>query len=113
MTSAFLALRPIEQAVLWRMFDQKDRFRPYDAEALKFYRARTGEKITPQKTQAAIDALRAQTPSLIWKSAKGEYALDDAGMLNWFEKKVRDGAWPPVDPDFDGADDAGAGVDAS
>lgn len=100
MESAYLVLRPIEQAVLWRMFEQKDRFRPYDAEALKFYREKTGEKITAQKAQAAIASLRQQTPSLMWKSAKGEYALDDTGMYQWFEKRRREGTWPPVGPDL-------------
>lgn len=96
MESAYLVLRPLEQAVLWRMFEQKDRFRPYDAEALTFYREKTGEKITAQKAQAAIASLRAQTPSLMWKSAKGEYALDDTGMYQWFEKRSREGTWPPA-----------------
>ncbi len=36
--SEFLALRPIEQVVLWRLLEQGSRFRPYDAEVLKFYR---------------------------------------------------------------------------
>lgn len=100
MESAYLALRPIEQAVLWRMFEQKDRFRPYDAEALTFYREKTGEKITAQKAQAAIASLRQQTPSLMWKSAKGEYALDDTGMYQWFEKRRREGMWPPAGPNL-------------
>ncbi|MFC5510997.1 AAA family ATPase [Massilia jejuensis] len=103
MESAYLVLRPIEQAVLWRMFEQKDRFRPYDAEALTFYREKTGTKITAQKAQAAIASLRQQTPSLMWKSAKGEYALDDTGMYQWFEKRKRDGIWPPVGPDLEDA----------
>jgi hypothetical protein len=105
MESAYLVLRPIEQAVLWRMFEQKDRFRPYDAEALTFYREKTGEKITAQKAQAAIASLRQQTPSLMWKSAKGEYALDDTGMYQWFEKRKRVGTWPPVGPDLDDGSD--------
>lgn len=100
MESAYLALRPIEQAVLWRMFEQKDRFRPYDAEALTFYREKTGEKITAQKAQAAIASLRQETPSLMWKSAKGEYALDDTGMYQWFEKRRREGMWPPAGPNL-------------
>jgi len=103
MESAYMVLRPIEQAVLWRMFEQKDRFRPYDAEALTFYREKTGEKITAQKAQAAIASLRQQTPSLMWKSAKGEYALDDTGMYQWFEKRKREGTWPPVGPDLEDA----------
>jgi len=105
MESAYLVLRPIEQAVLWRMFEQKDRFRPYDAEALTFYREKTGEKITAQKAQAAIASLRAQTPSLMWKSAKGEYALDDTGMYQWFEKRRMEGVWPPVGPDLTDVDE--------
>lgn len=98
MESAYLALRPIEQAVLWRMLEQKDRFRPYDADALAFYRDKTAEKMTAQKAQAAIEALRAQTPSLVWKSAKGEYALDDTAMNNWYTKRVQEGTWPPLLP---------------
>lgn len=100
MESAYLVLRPLEQAVLWRMLEQKNRFRPYDAEALTFYREKTGEKITAQKAQAAIASLRAQEPSLMWKSAKGEYALDDTGMYQWFEKRQQEGTWPPVGPDL-------------
>jgi hypothetical protein len=99
MESAYLVLRPVKQAVLWRLFEQKNRIQPYDAEALAFYRGNTGEKITAQKAQAAIAALRAQTPSLVWNSAKGEYALDDAGMYQWFEKRRQEDTWPPVGPD--------------
>jgi hypothetical protein len=80
------------------MFEQKNRFRPYDAEALGFYRENTGERMTAQKAQAAIVLLRAKTPSLIWKSAKGEYALDDTAMYQWFEKRHQEGTWPPVGP---------------
>jgi hypothetical protein len=38
----YLGLKPTEQAVLWRMLEQGPRFRPYDAEALRFYRDKTG-----------------------------------------------------------------------
>jgi hypothetical protein len=37
MASAFLDLRPIEQAVLWRMLEQESKFRPYDTDALAFF----------------------------------------------------------------------------
>jgi hypothetical protein len=33
----------LEQAVLWRLLEMGQRFRPYDAEALRFYR----EKASP------------------------------------------------------------------
>lgn len=98
MESTYLALRPLEQAVLWRMLELHERFRPYDADALACYRIRTGDKVTAQKAQNAIDALRGQSPALIWKSAKGEYALDDTGMYKWYQDRSAAGKWPPVAP---------------
>ncbi|MBI4696792.1 MAG: ATP-binding protein [Gammaproteobacteria bacterium] len=96
--SEYLALKPLEQAVLWRMLEQGPRFRPYDAETLKFYRAPTGGPVTAQRAQAALEALRQRTPPLVWKSARGEYALEDAAMHRWFEQRTADGRWPPQDP---------------
>jgi hypothetical protein len=98
MGSDFLALRPLEQAVLWRLLEQGPRFRPYDGEALRFYRARVKGRVTPQMAQRALEALRARTPALVWKSARGEYAVDDAAMHRWFGQRVKDGQWPPLDP---------------
>lgn len=98
MEAAYLALRPLEQAVLWRILEQQERFRPYDADALTFYRDKTGQPVTPQKAQNAIEALRSQTPALIWKSAKGEYALDDTSMIKWYQDRLAAGQWPPSGP---------------
>lgn len=98
MESAFLALKPIEQAVLWRLLERGgERFRPYDADSLKFYGNTTGGKVTAQQAQNAMESLRTQTPSLVWKSARGEYALDDAMMYLWYKKRVETQTWPPVD----------------
>lgn len=107
MESDFLSLRPIEQAVLWRLLEQGTRFRPYDAEALKFYRAKLnvpGEaavKVTAQMAQNAVEAIRQRTPALVWKSARGEYAVDDAMMHAWYARRVAAGIWPPkgAEPD--------------
>ena len=101
MESGFLGLKPIEQAVLWRLVEQGSRFRPYDAEALKFYRQKAGVPVSAQKAQAALEALRQRTPALVWKSARGEYSLDDASMHSWFERRVSEGTWPPSDPQGD------------
>lgn len=100
MESEYLGLRPLEQAVIWRLLEQGNRFRPYDAEALQFYRERmassgTDGRVTAQDVQKAIDAIRARTPSLIWKSARGEYALDDAMMHSWYASRLASGTWPP------------------
>ena len=98
MESEYLALKPLEQAVLWRMLEMGQRFRPYDAEALRFYREKANAKVTVQQAQNALESLRNRYPALVWKSARGEYAVDDAAMHRWFKQRVRGGTWPPVDP---------------
>ena len=45
--SDYLALKPLEQAVLLRMLERGSRFRPYDADALRFYNSSTGLPATP------------------------------------------------------------------
>lgn len=100
MESDFLALRPVEQAVIWRMLALSARFRPYDAEALQFYSDKTRAPITRAMAQKAMEALRNRQPSLVWKSARGEYAIDDAAMHEWFAQRVQAGSWPPVGPEW-------------
>lgn len=97
MASEYLGLKPLEQAVLWRMLEQGRRFRPYDAEALTFYQSATGKKVSPPQAQNALEALRERTPALVWKSSRGEYAVDDAAMHRWFDQRVAAGTWPPID----------------
>lgn len=88
MQSDCLRLKPLEQAVLWRMLEQGPRYRPYDGEAFRFYQEKTGKKVSPQQAQNALESLRQRTPTLIWKSARGEYALDDAAMHRWYTERV-------------------------
>ena len=95
MASDYLALRPLEQAVLWRLLEQGSGFRPYDAQALRFYREKTGLPATAAQAQKALESLRQRSPALVWKSARGEYAVDDAAMHQWYRDRVDAGAWPP------------------
>ncbi|MDP2253467.1 MAG: hypothetical protein Q8J60_04720, partial [Thiobacillus sp.] len=101
MASDYLGLKPLEQAVLWRLLEQGQRFRPYDAEALRFYSEKTGAPVTAQKAQNALETLRQHTPAMVWKSARGEYAVDDAGMHRWFEQCLAAGTWPPAGSQMD------------
>ncbi len=94
MESDYLALKPLEQAVLWRLLEQGARFRPYDADALRFYHQKTAKKVTAQQAQNALEALRQRTPAIVWKSARGEYAVDDANMHRWYEQRAGI-SWPP------------------
>lgn len=99
----FQALRPLEQAVLWRMLEQGERFRPYDAEALRFYRDKCpGQTVSVAKAQAALEYLRdGCNPALVWKSARGEYAPADTLMVEWYRKRLSEANWPPAGPQLD------------
>lgn len=94
--SDYLGLKAIEQAVLWRLLAQGARYRPYDADALRFYRDKTGHPVSVAQVQKALEALRQRMPALVWKSARGEYAMEDAAMHRWFEDRVAAGTWPPM-----------------
>ena len=98
MASEFVSLKPLEQVVLWRILDKGPDFKPYDADALAFYVDKLGKKVTQPSVQLAIDGLTARDPSLIWKSARGEYAVDDAMMHVWFDSLSNAGKWPPQKP---------------
>jgi hypothetical protein len=100
MQSDYLALKPLEQAVLWRMLERGSRFRPYDADALRFYKSSTGLPATPTQAQKALENLRNHQPSMVWKSARGEYVIDDANMHRWYTQRVTAETWPPVEPKF-------------
>ena len=95
MESDYLGLKPTEQAVLWRTLAQAQRYRPYDSEALRFYREKVGRPVSVAQVQKALESLRERTPPLVWKSARGEYALEDAAMHRWYESRVMAGSWPP------------------
>jgi hypothetical protein len=96
MESDYLGLRPLEQAVLWRLLVMGAKFRPYDAAALKFYSSATGQRIGIAKAQKALESLRARQPPVAWKSAHGEYAVEDAAMHRWFEQRSAAKLWPPM-----------------
>ena len=98
MESDYLGLKPTEQAVLWRMLEQGPRYRPYDAEALRFYRDKAGHPVSAAQAQRALEALRQRMPALAWKSARGEYAVEDAAMHRWFAQRSQTGQWPPEPP---------------
>lgn len=52
--------------------------------------------VTPAKVQAALESLRQRQPSMVWKSARSEYAVDDAAMHRWYTQRINAQTWPPV-----------------
>jgi hypothetical protein len=95
MESEYLGLRPVERAMVWRLLALGGRFQPYGADALAFYAQVVGKSVSVTRAQKALESLRSRTPSLVWKSARGEYAVEDAAMHRWYERRVAEGRWPP------------------
>jgi len=101
MASTWRALRPLEQALLWRMLETGARFRPFDGDALGFYREALDTlgdpavRVTKSTVQKALGTLRDREQPLVWKSAHGEYAIDDFGMHAWHASLAEDDRWPP------------------
>lgn len=95
METDFVGLRDLERLVLWRILEAGDKFRPYDGDALAFYLAQSGQAVTAQQVQAALASLRNREPSIIWKSERGDYALDNTQMRDWYAELVGRGYWPP------------------
>jgi hypothetical protein len=102
-TDMFIALSPLEKAVLERLIVQGKEFKAFDASALAFYAERIKEpksknlpKVTATQVQRAIDSLRDNDEELVWKSSRGEYAIYDQGLIVWHAYLVSERAWPPV-----------------
>lgn len=95
-TATYCALKPIEQAIVWRMLDQGERYRAYDAEAIAFYRQASGRAVSAANVQTALEALRSLSPPMVWKSARGEYSIEDTAMHEWYRQRISDQRWPPA-----------------
>ncbi|KAG9587947.1 hypothetical protein KCV01_g12840, partial [Aureobasidium melanogenum] len=91
----FLALPDVQQAVLTHLLESGDTFIPFGATALSAYSDTLGRPVSASTAQVALNAMRDMSPPLIWKSNRGEYALDDLGMETWYQQKKQGGRWPP------------------
>jgi hypothetical protein len=81
---AFDSLSPIQQAVLGRLAEEGDAFAPFTKAALADYAAKVGEEVSTASAQSAIDSLREK--NLVWKSARGTYALEEADFADWYRE---------------------------
>ena len=95
MESDFMGMAPMEQVVLWRLLEKQGDFKAYDADALAFYTKIHGVPIVFHQAQAALDSLREREPPMVWKSQRGEYAVEDAAMHDWYNKAKQNSNWPP------------------
>lgn len=93
--NAYGVLTPLQRAVLERLAAEGPRFTPYSAASLAVYIAAVGETVEISAVQAAVESLRER--DILWRSARGQYALEDQGMLGWLRARS-DGLRPPTLP---------------
>jgi len=89
------AMNRIQRSVFLRLCTATSGFRPYDAASLKFYSKAAGKRVTVAAAQAALESLRKRDDPVVWKSERGEYALNDSIMAKWCRTLVDSGKWPP------------------
>lgn len=94
--STYLSLPLIQRAVLAELLSRRTNFRPFDAESNQRYASQMGRPVEAWQVQNALLALRESEPPLIWKSSRGEYALEDSTMQTWYDLLVDQNAWPPA-----------------
>lgn len=89
--SEIAGLSELQLAVLEVMVRRGKEFSPFTEDALNAYREITGqEALAAHMVQTALDGLRDK--NLIWRSARGAYALEDETLAQWFRHGHGDAA---------------------
>jgi hypothetical protein len=84
--SQWTAMTPLQRAVLRRIIDQGENYRPFDADALAAYSENADQEVTAPDAQSALDALREK--GLVIRLERGRYALDDTSLVEWLADRT-------------------------
>ena len=86
--SEFLSLTDMQKAVLEVMIGKGKEFLPFTEDSMIAYRKILGRSdFGAPHVQVALEGLRER--NLVWKSARGAYALEDASLVQWFSQRKR------------------------
>jgi hypothetical protein len=93
--NTYTGLKHAPRAVLSRILGGRGQgmFTP-DAKAE--YRHIAGTLLTDNQIQNALEKMRTSDSPLIWKSDRGDYALEDTQMRDWYVARAAAGKWPPA-----------------
>ncbi|MGH8463093.1 MAG: hypothetical protein ACRER5_03035 [Pseudomonas sp.] len=94
-SSLYMALNPLQQAVLTWLLSESPRPKMFSQTALAFYAAMVGKDVSPGSARDALNSLREMEPAVIWRSSHGDYALEESSMLDWYQRRIQQGTWPP------------------
>lgn len=86
--SEYASLTDTSKAVLEVMISKGKEFSPFTEDSMSAYRGilNRSDFGAPQ-IQAALETLRER--NLVWKSARGAYALEDTSLVQWFSQRKR------------------------
>lgn len=84
--TVWATLTDLQKAVLKRMIEQEDHYRPFDAEALESYAEGSEQKVSAADVQSALDALRGK--GLVVRLERGRYTVDDASIGEWLADRL-------------------------
>jgi hypothetical protein len=92
--NTFGGLNVTQRAVLTRILAGRGQgmFKP-DAKAE--YKQAVGKTLADYQIQNALDKMRGGDVPLIWKSDRGDYALEDSQMSDWYCDRISASEWPP------------------
>jgi hypothetical protein len=82
------ALSPLEAAVLRWVLEHGPGARLFTQNALTFYGQAVGRSVGAGSARDAVQALRNIEPPVLWKSDRGDYALENTDMLRWYRKRM-------------------------
>jgi hypothetical protein len=74
-------LTNLQKAVLKRMVERGESYKPFDADALEAYADDAGQKVTAAEAQSALDALREK--NLVIRLERGRYSVEDDSIEDW------------------------------
>ncbi|GGI28264.1 hypothetical protein [Bradyrhizobium guangdongense] len=84
--SQWTSMTPLQRAVLRRIIDQGENYRPFDADSLAAYSENANQQVTVPDAQSALDALREK--GLVIRMERGRYALDDTSLIDWLADRT-------------------------
>lgn len=87
MESEFMALTPVQRAVLERMLQVGSKYTPFTEDSLKAYSMLAGQEVDAASAQGALKGLREK--NLVWQAAYGDYALEDESMVTWYQHRKK------------------------
>lgn len=92
----FAMLSKLERAVLRWMLEHEADPRLFTNDAFEYYSRAVGKKVSAGSARAAVETLRTGEPPMLWKSDRGDYALEDTDLSRWYRSRVASGTWPPA-----------------